>query len=321
MRETEPTTTAPMPVEPRPGVYGTYGDATLLADFLELVALKGVTVSRAQLADLVADTSLANWRARDEELFIPAGEPAPSKTDEDDEKDAAARVFDLLLERRSLLGAEYPFDVTAERIAAATVPATPNSYLGLLAITVAHSYALTTGRPATEVFESFVTEVIRERCLDVSNFARDRAAFPTFDDAVIATGTTIGFQPTPSAAPRKRMANDEKGDVLAHLHWQDNRSDTWGWVGQVTCAQTQEWEKKIEETSDRHWKAYLGIVGSPMVFLAVPHHADEVHRLYITTRSERVLLDRPRLARRTSPLSADEMNIWEVVVATDWALP
>jgi hypothetical protein len=309
-----------MAADPKFGAYGTYGDASLLADYLELLALQDKPMSKAELADLIADSSMTSWRARDEELFTPAGSSS-EKTEEEEEQDGADRVFSFFSERERLLGTDYPFTLAADRLVRRVSPTPVSPYLALLAITVAHAYEVVTLEPPTIAFEAFVAAAVQGRCVDTINFAAMRGRYRSFDDALEAEGPSIGLQPTPSAIVRKRKAVDEKGDILGHLDWHDARPDTWTWIGQATCAKTNEWEQKIEETSDIHWQGYLGLVVPPSVFLAVPHHADAEHRRYVTSRSQRVLLDRLRLATARTDVSDVEVDIYEAVSAVDWGRP
>ena len=43
------------------------------------------------------------------------------------------------------------------------------------------------------------------------------------------------------------MAKDENVDILCHLPWGDMRSGVWVMLGQVTCAKSEQWEKKIKD--------------------------------------------------------------------------
>jgi hypothetical protein len=191
----------------------------------------------------------------------------------------------------------------------------------LLAITAAHAYEIATPYAPTTVFESYVAAAVIGRNLDTLNFAEVRRGHASFDAALLAEGPSIGLRPTPEVAARKRRAVDEKGDVIAHMNWHDIRSDSWTWVGQATCAKSDEWEHKIIETSGPHWQDYLGVVVPPAVFLAVPHHAEPEALRYVTSGSGRVLLDRLRLASARSDVAEHEAAIYGAVSATEWARP
>lgn len=282
-------------VEPRPDPYGKYADSSALADYLEVLALSGVSATRSDLADQIADNS---WTIRVEELFAAPGESARDKLADEEGVVRADRVFRLLEERARELGSLYPFQIDTDQILVAE-PLTEEHerYIGLLAITLAHAYGL--HGDVTAIFEELVASALRDRGMPS---VRIGSAGSTFEERVRIAGEAVQLSPTPEAEIRKKFAYDEKGDVLSHFGWPDRRVDTWTAVGQATCAQSEDWESKIAETSDVHWRGYLGVHPAPIAFLAIPHHAEPWHRHYLTGRSQRLLLDRLRLVavRRTA---------------------
>jgi hypothetical protein len=302
-------------IEPRESAYGKYADASAVADYLELLALHGRYLSRADLSDLLADT---DWKVRDADLFRDSGDP-PAEEEEPEADADAGRVFDLFDERARVLGRRYPFRVAQERLVPSEEGTEVASYFSLLAITVAHAYGLDCPVEPTEVFEDVVVDVLSVRGFEAVNLGARARGSVKFEDAVIAAGNEIRLRPTPWAGSAKVYAQDSKADAIGHLWWGDERAGAWTVVGQATCGKSEDWERKLAEPPAPLWEKYLGVLILPQVVLAVPHHAHVRHLFNLTESHGRLVLDRLRLVRYRSHLSASEEAVIACVAdATVW---
>lgn len=300
-------------IEPRPDPYGRYADSSALADYLEVLALAGVSPTRHDLADQIADNT---WTVRAHELFLEGGEERDSNVDDEEGVIRADRVFRLLDERSRTLGHRYPFDITETSLMRRPPADEHRLYYGLLAISLAHAYGLY--GDVTGLFEEVVAAALSDRGL---RSIRISSAGANFEERVTNAGTQLDLSPTPEAEIRRLFAHDEKGDVLTHFGWTDLRVDTWTAVGQVTCAVSEEWDGKIAEPSDVQWKGYLNVHPRPLTFLAIPHHAESRHRHWLTKRHERLLLDRLRLVACRTRVVEGEDGVVAAVTDAEWFSP
>lgn len=295
-------------LEPNAAVYGTRAARSALADFVELAAVSGVPVDRSHLADYLTD---APWQIPADEAFI---EPAVNDEDEQASADVVDSVFRLVSERLDLLGPRYPFllDATGSlRFTGKRSPWLP--YLALLAITVAHAYDIPTPRPVHEVFPETMTAVLGSRGIDCVCFSTLRSQM-TFVEAVEACGEPLRLSPTPGYGIRSRHVNDAGGDVLAAVAWADARPGAWTFIGQATVGKSESWRQKAMEPS-KSWPTFLNS-GVPSVdFLGVPHHVEPRHLAWLVSETNRVVLDRLRLARFKDSVSPDEAAICDAVFA------
>lgn len=296
-------------IEPNIDLYGSKARDSALADFLEAMALSGKPMSRAALGDYIED---AGWATKLKEHF-----QGPD-VDEDDDvmgestSDARARkVFDLLDERSAVLGELYPFSVNDAGVKLRQ-GVEDGRYLVLLGISLAHSYELntTSGLDPKRVLEDVTVSVMQAQGMRARN-----TAFSTqpgsFSDLLIAAGTKLGLHPTPEQATISRSAKDEGVDVLCVFGWRDERPGRWVFIGQVTCANSDEWSKKLSEPKPHRWKALLGVKTIPIPFLAVPYHVQRGHLLYLLGESNAAVLDRLRLV----PFLPTDNNAFEEFAA------
>ena len=115
---------------PEPDTYGQYARASLLADYVELLALNDQPVRRATVADFLADNA---WNL---ELILPieGDPPLPEQHDGlaerlDDADEAASIVFRQLDERRHILAERYPFEIEGDRLVVHKVASGRDEYL------------------------------------------------------------------------------------------------------------------------------------------------------------------------------------------------
>jgi len=107
--------------------------------------------------------------------------------------------------------------------------------------------------------------------------------------------------PRPSVA--RKAAKDGGADIIAHCDLLDARCYASPiMVGQVTCAKSDEWDRKSGETSPSAFQRWLLLNTRPIVFFAVPHHIEDTTPKFLSQQRDGVIfLDRLRLAR---PLAA-----------------
>lgn len=312
-------------IEPRKDAYGREADTSHLADYLELLALAGRPLKRANLSDYLADNE---WPVRSRELFHAAGPELPGDEPPEDElesgpgpspaDEAAGRVFDLIADRATMLGALYPFVVgDVEVTVDDPLKEHHGAYLALLAITVAHHYEVAVPAPPEHAFEAAVAAAMTARGLltvDMGHAGRDAGDFRA---AVQSAGDAVGVLAAPEAAPTKEHANEEGVDTVSHLAWGDTRAGHWLFIGQATCAKSTQWRRKIAEPKPAQWGKLLGSVVPPIAYLAVPHHVEDHQMLHLSDGDGRLVLDRVRLCRHLPTLTDDQQTILDAVRAED----
>lgn len=305
---------------PEPDTYGQYARVSLLADYVELLALKGRPVQRASVADFLADN---DW---DFGLIVPAdGHPhlaarpgvLAERLDEADE--TASIVYRQLDERSDVLGDRYPFTIDNERISLGPgVDPKASAYIAILALTVAHAFKVPSScRPEVQ-FEQTVTDVLCKRGLAAVGFAAVRRESGSFENALAIACDRLGLVDAIGAAARLKRAHDEKVDVLGHIGWEDDlRLGTWGFIGQVTVGRSDSWERKIAEPSRDRWKQFTSMGVSPSRFLAVPHHVERSMLEILTGDDKGIVLDRLRLVKFKTCIFDSEREIIEAVLGED----
>jgi hypothetical protein len=318
------------PIQPVIDAYGRYARASCLADYVELLALHGSAPAESELADIIRDQG---WAAKLDELFT--GPPLPPREEFDDEEELppgspsddvgvpqAGRVFDVLSERAEILADLYPFELTTRLAIRDGFEVAESAYVSLLAITSAHAHQIdvrqagaTSAIDPKRELEAVVVralETLQLRCANVGEAGRIEVDFRA---TVTRVGTVVGLTPTPTAAVSLVNANEEGVDALAHLASTDARAGHWVFIGQVTCAKSDAWKRKLGEPSGPDWKAYLNILVEPQGFLAVPHHVEGRQLTKLVHGGNRMILDRLRLARLSPGVSDEERAIIDAVLS------
>lgn len=310
-------------IEPRRDAYGPEADTSNLADYLEVLALAGTPLRRAELADYLAEE---HWVVRSRELFhdpqVDREEPAEDQQEggagPSPAEIAADNVFELLATRASELGARYPFALGEhELVLRDPIEDGHRPYLCLLAITVAHHYGVETEALPERVFEEVVADVMDGRGLATVDTGRAGRGRGDFRQLVRDVAEAVGLVAAPEAASSREHANEEGVDTVSHLSWGDVRAGHWVFIGQATCARSNEWESKIHEPRPPQWAALLSCVIRPVPYLAVPHHVEDEHLLNLSANAARLVLDRLRLARHLNGLSIDQAAILDAVIRQD----
>jgi len=294
----------------------------LLADYVELLALKGEPVRRATLADFLADN---DWRLDHFKLIQSPesdhldGESGVLSDQLDEADEMASIVFRQMDERRDVLADQYPFEVTDETVTLSShIELDTNAYTVVLALTIAHAFQVDSMHRPAELFERTVVKVLRARGLLSAGLAMCRRKGHSFEAALRETCQQVGLNAAPDAAPRRVWAHDEGVDVLCHLDWEEDlRPGAWGFIGQVTVGRSDSWSTKIKEPNPSEWKIFIGTRVPPSPFLAVPHHVERRTMDWLTSKGEAVVLDRLRLVRFKEEIEADEREIIRTVQDED----
>ncbi len=301
---------------PEPDTYGPYARASLLADYVELLALKGQPVKRATLADFLADNgwNLELIQSSDSERVD--GESSVLSERLDEAHEVASVVFRQMDERRDVLAARYPFEITDDEIVLDRgVDLETSAYTAVLALTIAHAFSVNSMHRPHEMFEQIVLAVLQARGLASAGVAVRRREGGSFEEALRIACGEVGLKANPDAAPRRVRAHDEGVDVLCHLGWEDDlRPGAWGFIGQVTVGRSDSWATKINEPSPDQWKLFTGTWVPPASFLAVPHHVERPTMEFLTLKGRAVVLDRLRLVGFKDGIEAGEQELIRTVI-------
>ena len=309
-----PCGTSSKMIEPSVDWYGSYARRSAIADFLELAALEGRTLSLEGLADLIRDN---RWSvALGERIEVPgssAVDSDPEEPDEDErgemlgvEHDAArlraGDVLAVVAERVTVGQRKYPFSVDdAGRLQYIGVAPAADPYIRLLALTVAHATGMRFTPPPYQVFEAVVAEALSRAGFATTGIGALSRAGGSFDSVLLACCGAVGLVAYPDAAPSRVFANDEGADILTNVWAVDTRPGGLQLVGQVTCARSNDWSAKITEPKKLQWRDWLGRMRSPETYLAVPHHVEDRTRTYLMSTQDRDIFDRMRLCHMIGP--------------------
>lgn len=287
-----------MNIFPNIEAYGTYARRSALADALEVQAFSSasLSISRAELADYIRDS---NWTRLLGGQFSLSDEEDAGLGEEIDASNAAAlNVFDVLRERKEILGDRYPFAVSGERIRRLDVEGSGRAYCLFLAVTTLHAYHITTvGLDPRHYFEDLVTTSLARKGLVAGNLGRARRGSSGLAEAVYEVGRHCGLSPSPDSAIVRQRAQEEGVDVIAHLKWGDSRPLHWVFIVQATCGKSDTWYSKLHDASELMWKNLLGLRFLPRAVLAVPHHMQSDTASYLAEKGngQKLVLDRLRL--------------------------
>lgn len=304
---------------PELNTYGPYARASLLADYVELLALKGQSVKRATLADFLADNGWNLELIQSPESDHPDGELRDLSERLDQAYEVSSVVFRQMYERRDVLAERYPFEITDDAIALDRgVDLETSAYTAVLALTIAHAFSVNSMHRPHEMFEQIVLAVLQARGLASAGVAVHRRAGNNFDAALRIACDEVGLRASPDAAPRRVWAHDEGVDILCHFGWEEDlRPGTWGYIGQVTVGRSDSWEQKINEPRPEQWRLFTGTGVPPSRFLAVPHHVERRTMELLTWNSGAIVLDRLRLVGFKDEIEAGERELIRAVLGED----
>ena len=304
---------------PELNTYGPYARASLLADYVELLALKGQPVKRAILADFLADNGWNLELIQSPESGRLDGESRALSEQLDEAHEVASVVFRQMDERHDVLAERYPFEITDDAVALdCRVDLEASAYAAVLALTIVHAFRVNSMHRPDEMFERIVLKVLQARGLSSTGLAVHRRNSGSFEAALRIACEEVGLKADPDAAPRRAGAHDEGVDILCHIGWEEDlRPGTWGFIGQVTVGRSDSWETKIKEPSPEQWKLFTGTWVPPSPFLAVPHHVERPTMEFLTSKSGAVVLDRLRLVGYKDGIEAGERDIIQAVIGED----
>ena len=301
-----------------PDMYGQYARASLLADYVELLALKGGEVKQALVADFLADN---DWNLQ---LIEEANGELRTTASLAEKRDRAGEnagiVFEQIAERSDFLRTRYPFAISKHGISLVQgVKVEESSYVALLTLTIAHAFGVRPTNYVAAVFERTVATVLESRGLRSVCFAEIRRNTTSFPDAVKQACDALGLRANPQATPRFARAQDEGVDVLCHFNWDHaiTRPGAWTFVGQATVGRSESWFGKIYDPRPTAWGPRIGSTLVPLPFLAVPHHVERRMLEKLTIDGNALVLDRLRLAKFKQNVNSDERATIRAVTGED----
>jgi len=277
-------------IKPDQDAYGNLARASFFADYMEVLALKGHRNKKQLLKDLIADTYV-----RSREILTEIG---TAGREDWEPADVANDAWDCLKQRTEILGDKYPFTVSGSTVRLKDgVDPEESPYVSVLAIAINHAFGATRDLIVENLFEDVVGDSLEGRGLFVGRFGEiGRDASLDFESSMDRLGEHLGIAMNPNAVVRRVSAQDGGVDVIAHLDWQDNRAGRWLFIGQVTCARSDEWHTKIYDAIPDDWMAYFGEVVPPVPFLALPYHVEDAAMMYLKGH-KRHILDRIRIVQ------------------------
>ncbi|WP_133161124.1 hypothetical protein [Microterricola pindariensis] len=299
-------------IEPDADRYGSLVRASFFADYLELLALHGSKARLEQLRDLIGEL----FSRKREILFNPARD---DELPDWEVTDLADEAWTCLLQRKDVLGSDYPFDVGVRSLTLRPgIDIEESPYVGVLAITLAHAFDSTHTNKVEYLFEELVADAMENAGLTVGRVGPiSREQGLNFVDTMAAVGLELGIAIDANATVRRKNANDEDVDLIGHFDWRVNRKGRWFFICQATCAKSDEWRKKAQEPAPDDWKLFLGEVTPPTAFLAVPHHAEDLALKYVSS-IRRNILDRPQIVKNMSTVSASLKSVIRTVMEADY---
>lgn len=309
--------------------YGAYNRRSAVADYLELLAIGDVNITKESLADRIVDTT--GWlaklgdRIQDSDPEDRGPEPDDDDTDLSGTQLRAAEyannIEQVLRERADLLGRRYPFVVGENNLLVKYRgdSSVPGPYLTLLALTICHAAAVKGFAEAPAyIFEDVVAAALSARGLPTACLGRNARGAGGFAATLKSSCAEVGLAAYPDRAPYRTFANEEGSDSVSNWWPEDTRVGGVQFVGQATCARSTEWKKKLMEPPVGHWEDWLQRKLAPVAFLSVPHHVEGDTRSYLVTADrKRDVVDRIRLAMVDRELLAAEIDAFERMIAED----
>jgi hypothetical protein len=289
--------------------YGQAARVSALADYLEIAALSKIRITRAALQDLIVDNEWVKRPRRRYHIVDDSSEDPASWSE---------AVFNMIGFRAATLGDLYPFEENGKALRLKTTTQRPRDmrYVSLLAITAVHSWDLPCTVPVESTLEDVVARTLAGMGMTVANIgATDRGS--GFLDALHDAAETLGLRAHPNPTPRSVYAKDVGVDTLAGVVWNDQRiAGHWLTLGQVTVAQSQNWQNKLNEPQAPRWAGFLQEHVHPQVFLAIPHHIQDDHLRDIMASGRGLVVDRLRIVAQKPENNQDEQLIIDALLAS-----
>ncbi|WP_404351149.1 hypothetical protein LG324_01455 [Phycicoccus jejuensis] len=299
------------PLEPDINAYGTYGRVEALADWLEVAALAGRRVTRAQLEDMIFDNG---WtRLSPQQFLLPDG-----MEEEATPESWVEAVHSTLQRREQVLGVKWPFEIVGSwRVKKRPGANTVVPYTAMLALSVAHAWNVATTHKPEVLLEATIARALSGFGLAVAPVGTGTSFSGGFPEVMRQAAASLGIRCDPDAAPRKKSAKDEGVDTLALLGWpSDPRlAGQWVFVGQATVARSNEWYKKLMEPRRDHWRSRLIQPLEPQRFLVVPHQVASEYLTHLVGNDTGVVIDRLRLALVLDDVTGEERLVLDEILA------
>lgn len=306
---------SPHAIAPKIDAYGKAGRTGALADLVEFRAIKGTSMTAADLADLVTDNG---WTSK------PLRQIVLAEDEEDDTPESLAdQAFILILQRIEVLEDRYPFELTAGRLVVKdgfNLKASP--YIALLAISIAHAWQVPCSTAPENALEFLVSAALnrsqtgRRPWSVATGMGTAERAGRTFAEALAESASALGLSADPRPTPISVSARDAGVDTLVGLVWKDNRPGNWVFIGQATCGMTETWSSKLTQPGRGHWRGYLQELLTPHRFLAVPHHVDDRFMVMVHKADDGIVLDRLRLTLSLDGVLAEVTPVVDAVLSS-----
>lgn len=302
-------------IDPRIEVYGRAGRTAALADLIEFRSTKHLSMSSAELADLVVDNG---WSSKPLRQIVMADDG------EDDTPDSLAdQVFALIAQRSEVLGDQYPFEIVLGRPSVKdSFDLKKSPYFALLAITIAHAWKVPCSVRPEAALEYIVRAALhrpssgKRPWLSAFGMGTAERSGRSFTEALSEGAAVLGLSADPNPTPVSASVQDAGVDVLYSLGWQDGRPGNWVFIGQATCGMTETWGSKLTQPKPGNWRGYLQELLSPRRFLTVPHHVDDRFIFMMHTADDGLVLDRLRLTLALDDVPANVAPVVDAVLAS-----
>ncbi len=309
--------------------YGADARCSAIADFAEIIAWREGWCGKQAIADLLERIGRVRYRDRhtggillepNEVGFINGSDGLDP--DANEVSDAIAGTPQLLVdavwrtldERRNILGDLYPYKFLETSIRKRRIGR--HQYHALLAITIAHAFALSVplsvGPTVEHVFERAVARCMTRPGWTVVPFGT--AASGGFRAKVAAAEARLGWKMRINATVRSTAPQDAGLDVIMHMPWGDDRCGRLLLLGQATCGQSHTWgEKLAAESMRRNWgpRFQFPNAPTPVPFIAVCHHVETGIWESLHESHDGFVMDRLRLVLQPGwgHLSSEEREV------------
>ncbi|KAF0209326.1 MAG: hypothetical protein FD171_51 [Actinobacteria bacterium] len=236
------------------------------------------------------------------------GESAP--------EEQAETTWIQLQGRRSVLGAEYPFEIEQESVALRDTNPARNAYLAMLLISIRAYIAEARTNPITDytrLFEYLTAEAARRYVSGQSvriGWPREAPVPAGFGDLIEYLSDLLREGPTGPVL--NEPDKDAGADVVAWRPFADGRAGQLIVLAQ--CATGGNWKEKATELQCLEWQRYIQFAVEPIRVLAIPHIEPDAGRWVKYSSRGGVILDRVRITELLGgdPYGqlADEVNDW-----------
>lgn len=301
--------------------YGKMNRSSSLADFVEFSALKEGSFRHALMEDVLFD----KWSLKRHIISQrpPAGREGhdnDSNDDGDSAEDFILRMKACLLERSSVLGSAYPFEIEDSKLTLKDgFNCKDSPYIELLFTTLVHAFKLAPKLLIHNHFETLASDAISSLgfvSVNLGELSRNNGG--NIRRTLEALAQNVGIDFMIDNVAHRASANEEGADFFGLVNTGDTRKAQLTLIGQFTCGSSDDWLKKSGEPSPSFWSRIMDDPVHPIPFYAVPHHAESAAFDYLTDKSARVILDRLRLAKMLLEGFVPHPSLYGTVMAADF---